>query len=113
MSQISPGEIRSLVNIFPNLKHLLLSNFHRCKRPHEHDDRRPDSDEVHPFAEKTFQPAAREYVEALDLYSDFKHLQQIVFRSAEAELGVRFRRQSGPGTEQDAQGWHEELLRLY
>lgn len=110
--QITPDEIKSLLTVFPNLHNLLLANFHRCKRPQKHDEESSDSD-VSRFAEDTFQPAARDFINSLDLYHSFKGLEQVVFRSAEAELGVRFRRERGPGTRKNSEGWHEELRRLY
>ncbi|GAA5954789.1 hypothetical protein JCM8115_005529 [Rhodotorula mucilaginosa] len=110
--RITPDEIKSLLTVFPNLHNLLLANFHRCKRPQKHDEESSDSD-VSRFAEDTFQPAARDFINSLDLYHSFKGLEQVVFRSAEAELGVRFRRERGPGTRKNSEGWHEELRRLY
>lgn len=114
--QITPDEIKSLLTVFPNLHNLLLANFHRCKRPKKHDEESGDSNadgDDSRFAEETFQPAAREFVNSLELYDSFKHLDQIVFRSAAAELGVRFRRERGPDTRKNREGWHEELRRLY
>lgn len=117
--QITPNEIKYLLTVFPNLNNLLLANFHRCKRPTKHDEESGESaDSDDPgtdsrFAEETFQPAARDFIHSLALYDSFKGLEQVVFRSAEAELGVRFRRERGPGTRKNIEGWHEELRRLY
>ncbi|GAA5991757.1 hypothetical protein JCM10908_001125 [Rhodotorula pacifica] len=119
--RISPKEIKALLNVFPSLQNLLLANFHRCKRPTKHAEEEKEEEsesakndgEVSRFAQDTFQPAAREFINSLDLYKSFKDLHQVVFRSAEAELGVRFRREQGPGTHENEEGWHEELRRLY
>lgn len=106
--------------MFPNLQNVLLANFHRCKRPSKHDSENDhDNDKTDGaggdsrFAEDTFQPAARDFINSLDLYNKFKDLDQVVFRSAEAELAIRFRREKGPGTRRNREGWHEELRRLY
>ncbi|GJN92374.1 hypothetical protein Rhopal_005404-T1 [Rhodotorula paludigena] len=115
--RIKPDDLRELLTCFPNIVNLSLSNFHRCKPPREHEsDNQGDmgaskqEDEVDRFAEDTFQPAARDFVRALGLYEDFDKLQQVVFRSVEAELAVRFRRFAD---EEGEDGWHEELRRLY
>ncbi|GAA6029073.1 hypothetical protein JCM8097_001580 [Rhodosporidiobolus ruineniae] len=111
--RISPEEIYTLLSVFPNLKSLTLANFLRCKRPDEHgaSDSAKEGDK---FAEERFVPAARDFIRELGLYDRFQGLRQIVFRSVEAELAVRFRRTHDDehhGENED--GWIEELRRLY
>ncbi|GAA6013555.1 hypothetical protein JCM10207_004773 [Rhodosporidiobolus poonsookiae] len=119
--RILPEDIYMLLGICPNVKHLTLSNFLRCKKPSAHSDRRSDAgvdgapDEATDcFAEKQFQPAARDFVRELGLYDRFQNLEQIVFRDVDAELSVRFRRmQENRDEHEEESGWVEELRRLY
>lgn len=69
-----------------------------------------DEDPIERFAEDVFQPAARDFVNALGLLEQYDKLEQVIFRSVEAELVIRFRR---GGAEEDGGKWHEELRRLY
>ncbi|GAA5889265.1 hypothetical protein JCM6882_000690 [Rhodosporidiobolus microsporus] len=136
--RISPEDIYTLLSVFPNIRHLTLANFLRCEKPREHsrgqggarggDD---DGDETETFAEEHFQPAARDFIRELGLYDRFQKLEQVVFRSVEAELAVRFRRtqegETGADTRRSVEGdgegegenepgeggWVEELRRLY
>ncbi|GAA5823746.1 hypothetical protein JCM11251_003278 [Rhodosporidiobolus azoricus] len=122
--RISPEDIYTLLSIFPNMKHLTLANFLRCERPQEHSQHKGGGsgtdDDPDTFAEEHFQPAARDFVRELGLYDRFPHMEQIVFRSVEAELAVRFRRMKhGESNREDGEGgdaehgWVEELRRLY
>ncbi|BGP42285.1 hypothetical protein JCM10450v2_006378 [Rhodotorula kratochvilovae] len=112
--RVSGHDLEPLLDCFPNLKNLALANFHRAKQPtHESGDNegepvRKDSDEYDRFATETFQPAAREFVGGLRLFERFAQLEQVVFRSVDAALAVRFRRD-----DEAERGWHEELRRLY
>ncbi|CDR44986.1 RHTO0S10e03928g1_1 [Rhodotorula toruloides] len=136
MSQrIAPDDLQALLRCFPNIKHLTLANFHRCKKPEEveqnrkerqkerdekqqekeendemDEDEEEEEDPIERFAEDIFQPAARDFVNALGLLEQYDKLEQVIFRSVEAELVIRFRR---GGEEEDDDRWHEELRRLY
>ncbi|GAA5981088.1 hypothetical protein JCM11641_001449 [Rhodosporidiobolus odoratus] len=118
LSQRIPAEdVYPMLGIFPNLQDLTLVNFLRCENPREHTKGGEGNDGLEDptdrFAEEHFQPAARDFIRELGLYDRFQHLKQVVFRSVEAELAVRFRRTHGehdPGTDD---GWIEELRRLY
>ncbi|GEM10463.1 hypothetical protein Rt10032_c11g4480 [Rhodotorula toruloides] len=131
MSQrIAPDDLQPLLGCFPNVRNLTLVNFHRCKKPDEveknrkerqaqRDKEKEENDEmdeddredpIERLAEDVFQPAARDFVNALGLLEQFDKLEQVIFRSVEAELVVRFRRTE---EEEDSGKWHEELRRLY
>ncbi|GAA5945517.1 hypothetical protein JCM10213_004187 [Rhodosporidiobolus nylandii] len=115
--RISPDEVYTLLSTFPNMRQLVLANFLRCEKPMEHsrggDGDSGRDDPTDRFAEEHFQPAARDFVRELGLWDRFPQLEQIVFRSVEAELAVRFRRTKGGNDDGGEHGWAEELRRLY
>lgn len=122
--QITADELEPLLALFPHVVNLSLANIHRAAQPapstddddgDDHETQHPlavDSDAYDRFASETFRPAARAFVDRLRLFERFPRLGQVVFRSAEARLAVRFRREEA---EEQGEGprWHEELRRLY
>ncbi|GAA5947708.1 hypothetical protein JCM3775_000718 [Rhodotorula graminis] len=123
--RVTADDLEPLLALFPNVVNLSLANIHRATQPtpstddDEHDGQHPlplDSDAYEAFARDTFLPAARAFVDQLRLFERFTELGQVVFRSAEARLAVRFRREeAGPAGEGQGERprWHEELRRLY
>lgn len=125
--QITADELEPLLALFPNVVNLSLANVHRAAEPapstdddNEHDEKQQqqhplpvDSGAYDRFASETFQPAARAFVDRLRLFERFPELGQVVFRSAEARLAVRFRRDEAGEEREVGPRWHEELRRLY
>ncbi|GAA5857136.1 hypothetical protein JCM9279_006021 [Rhodotorula babjevae] len=125
--RVTADELEPLLALFPNVVNLSLANVHRAAEPApssehgEHDEQQHplpvDSDAYDRFASETFRPAARAFIDQLRLFERFPKLGQVVFRSAEARLAVRFRREEAGDEERDEQEngprWHEELRRLY